>query len=217
MNSSLADCSAISANSKFFYVGSLYGVFQYDLEAADIPSSVIQVAQYDTNQSGLWFSQMQLAPDGKIYIATYNGSPYLHVINQPDSLGLLSNVVQSQIVMPSHNTSTMPNFPNYDLGPLVGSPCDTLYLGNVSTINKNATFRISPNPVSNWLNIVYSTEEDGVLNLLDVNGKKVAETSLFRYFKNRLLNVSQLPAGVYLAVVTENGEKVWSEKVVVVH
>ncbi|MBK6640364.1 MAG: hypothetical protein IPG39_03595 [Bacteroidetes bacterium] len=80
--------SAISSNSTYFYVGSLFGVFQYDLLSVDIPNSVVQVAQYDTTQLGLWFSQMQLATDGKIYIATYNGSIYLHVINEPDSFGL---------------------------------------------------------------------------------------------------------------------------------
>jgi len=38
---------------------------------------------------------------------------------------------------------------------------------------------------------------------------------LFHYFKNRLLNVSDLPAGVYFATVIAKRKKVWSEKVVV--
>ena len=52
-------------------------------------------------------------------------------------------------------------------------------------------------------------------NLYDINGKHVASISLFHYFKNRLLNVSELPPGVYLAAVSCKGERVWSEKVLV--
>jgi len=53
-----------------------------------------------------------------------------------------------------------------------------------------------------------------LLELYDVFGKRVAAVSLFHYFKNRLLDVSSLPSGTYLAVVKENGEKIWSEKVI---
>jgi hypothetical protein len=45
----------------------------------------------------------------------------------------------------------------------------------------------------------------------------MASLSLFHYFKNRMLNVSELSAGIYLGVVTCNGEKIWSEKVIVQH
>ncbi|MEZ5068919.1 MAG: hypothetical protein R2847_10725 [Bacteroidia bacterium] len=30
---------------------------------------------------------MQLAPDGKIYVSTGNGTMHIHVINNPDSAG----------------------------------------------------------------------------------------------------------------------------------
>jgi hypothetical protein len=78
------------------------------------------------------------------------------------------------------------------------------------------SFRITPNPVSNWLNVVYSSEQDILFTLHDVNGRQIASMSLFHYFKNRLLDVSQFPAGVYLASVIQNGSRVWSEKLVIV-
>jgi hypothetical protein len=40
------------------------------------------------------FYLAQLAPDGKIYINSNNGVSYLHVINNPDSLGLACDVCQ---------------------------------------------------------------------------------------------------------------------------
>jgi PKD repeat protein len=67
-----------------------------------------------------------LAPDGKIYINSNNRCSYLHVINEPDSLGLACEVCQHCVDLPSVNAFSMPNFPNYRLGHLEGSPCDTL-------------------------------------------------------------------------------------------
>ena len=80
---------------------------------------------------------------------------------------------------------------------------------------KLETVSYYPNPAPDYLNVIYQSNEDALLELYDVFGKRVAAVSLFHYFKNRLLDVSELPAGTYLAVVKENGEKVWSEKVVV--
>ncbi|HRF38555.1 MAG TPA: hypothetical protein PK198_07190, partial [Saprospiraceae bacterium] len=71
------------------------------------------------------FYLAQLAPDGKIYINSNNGVRYLHVINQPDSLGLACDVCQHCVELPSINALSLPNFPNYRLHHLEGSPCDT--------------------------------------------------------------------------------------------
>jgi hypothetical protein len=218
-DSSLLLGCAISANSRFLYVSSYLNVFQYDLEAADISQSVIHVAHYDTSQTGLarYFTIMQLAPDNKIYISTYNSTTYLHAINYPDSLGLACDLVQSAVILPAKNAAGLPNFPNYDLGILQGSPCDTIV--NIPTglqLPNSSLFKISPNPATSWLNIVYETSADGLFELFDINGKRVAATSLYHYFKNRLVDVSKLPAGVYLATVTQNGKQVWKEKVIIV-
>ena len=76
-------------------------------------------------------------------------------------------------------------------------------------------YSLAANLVSDWLNIIYQSSDDALFELFDINGHRVAAISLYHYFKNRLLNVSPLPAGVYLAEVTENGKRIWSEKVVV--
>jgi PKD repeat protein len=39
-------------------------------------------------------------------------------------------VEQHGITLPTYNAASLPNFPNYRLGPLDGSPCDTLGLNN---------------------------------------------------------------------------------------
>ncbi|MBX2926374.1 MAG: PKD domain-containing protein [Saprospiraceae bacterium] len=119
---------AISSNSRFLYVSSYRYVYQYDLHAEDIETSRITVAVWDGfgNPLSTTFYLAQLAPDGKIYINSNNGVRYLHVINQPDSLGLACDVCQHCVELPSINALSLPNFPNYRLHHLEGSPCDTL-------------------------------------------------------------------------------------------
>jgi hypothetical protein len=127
-----ASCAgiAISPNSRFLYVSSFRYLYQYDLWASDIEASRITVAEWDgfveNNFFATTFYLAQLAPDDKIYINSNNSVSYLHVINQPDLPGLLCDVCQHCVDLPSINSFAMPNFPNYRLHHLEGSPCDTL-------------------------------------------------------------------------------------------
>ncbi len=54
----------------------------------------------------------------------------LHVIHRPDLPGAACRFEQHGIHLPTLNSWNMPNFPYYRLGPLDGSPCDTLGLDN---------------------------------------------------------------------------------------
>lgn len=216
--------NSFSPNSRFIYASSTHNLYQYDTWDSNMIANVTHIAAWDSFYDPVYhiavlFFMHQYAPDGKIYLGTFNGSKYLNVINSPDSSGIACNFSPHSYVI-SHDSygDIPPSFPNYDLGPLKGSPCDTLYLQteNIKQF-KQANYRVAPNLVNDWLNIIYQTDFDALLNLYDINGKLVVSTSLFHYFKNRLINVSHLPNGVYLAVVLKNGENVWIEKVVVQH
>lgn len=209
--------SALSPNGRFLYVTNLVTIFQYDLWASDVASSFIEVAQFQDTVSGLqrWFAPMQLASDGKIYISTWSGGQWMHKIEYPDSLGLDCKVIQN-VLLPGYNSTSVPNFPNYDLGPLNASACDSLT--NIDQeVAINSSFKINPNPITDWLNITYHCTQDAIFELFDINGRRVANIILYRYFKNRLINMNDLPSGVYLAAVTCNGERCLSDKVIVQH
>ena len=124
---------AISPNSRFLYAASGEYIYQYDLWANNIEASQETVAVYDgfIDPFPTRFFQCQLAPDGKIYISASNSVKYLHVIHYPDRQGTDCGVEQHGIALPSFNLFSMPNYPNYRLGPLDGSVCDTLGLDNV--------------------------------------------------------------------------------------
>lgn len=127
--------AAISENSRFLYTPTDTKIYQYDLEAEDIEASKVVVAEYDGYYDEIpdlqtRFFMAALAPDGKIYISANNSSLHLHVIHEPNKKGLACNVEQHGIELPAWNQFTMPNFPYYGLGPLDGSPCDTLGIDN---------------------------------------------------------------------------------------
>jgi hypothetical protein len=214
--------SSFSPNGRFIYASSLYNLYQYDTWDTNMIADAIHIAEWDSFVDPVYhipvlFFMHQLAPDNKIYLGSANGSIYLNTINAPDSLGLACNFQPHSFILPDGEyNNNVPSFPNYDLGSLEGSPCDTLFLSsNYLPEKETSSYRIYPNPASDWLNIVYDSRNDALLELYDVFGKRVAAVSLFHYFKNRLLDVSDLPSGTYLAVVKENEKKIWSEKVVV--
>lgn len=122
---------AISPNSRYLYVSSYKKIYQFDLLADDIAASKETVAVYDGFQDdgiGTRFYLAQLAPDGKIYINSPTGTRYLHVIHKPDLPSDSCMVEQHGVQLPRYNRFSIPNHPNYRLGPMAGSPCDTLGL-----------------------------------------------------------------------------------------
>ncbi len=132
-NSNLGGGLAISPNSRFLYVSTASRIYQFDLLAGDIEASRETVAVFDGYQSPLptYFYKMQLGPDGRIYINCFNSASIMHVIQFPNKKGLACEVRQHGVQLPTFNCGTMPHFPNYRLGPLDGSPCDTLGLDNI--------------------------------------------------------------------------------------
>jgi hypothetical protein len=123
---------AISSDSRYLYASHDNRIFQVDLWADDLEVSREIVAVYDGFLAPFQtrFYLTQLAPDGRIYISAPNGTRYLHVIEHPERAGVACSVNQHSLLLPTHNAFSMPNFPNFRLGPLDGSPCDTLGLDN---------------------------------------------------------------------------------------
>ncbi|TAK50435.1 MAG: T9SS type A sorting domain-containing protein [Saprospiraceae bacterium] len=125
---------AFSPNGRFIYMASSTFILQLDLWSPNIAASLETVAVWDgfiaPNGLSTTFFAMQPGPDGRIYFNTNNGTKYLHYINRPNKQGESCQVVQHGIELPFYNIFTSPNFPNYRLGPLDGSPCDTLGIDN---------------------------------------------------------------------------------------
>ena len=102
---------AFSPDESLLYISNSFGkIHQFNLNAADIPNSIITI------YNGGWIppiGQMQVGPDNKIYVAVNNRTK-LGVINNPNILGLGCNFVLdgidlsgrlSKLGLPSFNQS----------------------------------------------------------------------------------------------------------------
>ena len=124
---------AFSPSSRYLYFNNWSRAYQYDMEAPDLAASQQLVAVWDgaSSPDQTAFKYMQLMPDGKIYTCTYTITNVLHVIQNPDEPAASCNYQQRAVQLPTKNSTSLPNFPNFRLGPLDGSSCDTLGLDNL--------------------------------------------------------------------------------------
>jgi len=213
--SQLSVACSFSPNSRFFYVNTLLELFQYDTWAANIQNSVIKVAEWDTTDLwDSWFHQEQLASDGRIYLSTWNSMDAfkLYYIDQPDEAGVVCSFNNAGLSLNAPN-NCVPNFPNYDLGPLNGSDCDTL--SGIETLTSTSDFHFSPNPASSHINIVYAIQHNATLTITNSYRNVVKQLTLYPYFKNRIVYVDDLAEGMYLVSLKE-GDKIYSGKMAVV-
>ena len=127
-----------SPNGELLYYSSLHSVQQIDLSATDIESSIEVIAEhngfnncngFDLGALTLW-GQMQLAPDNKIYLSLSAQCSDVHVIHNPNVRGRGCDLEQNAIILPTFVFGTIPTLNTYRLGPLDGSPADTLGLDN---------------------------------------------------------------------------------------
>jgi hypothetical protein len=72
---------------------------------------------------------MQHGPDGKIYIWA-GDTRYMHVIEFPNRRGEACQVRQRAINLPAEVFAANLYYPNYRLGPIDGSACDSLGIDN---------------------------------------------------------------------------------------
>jgi hypothetical protein len=125
-----------SPDSRYLYIFRTTKVFQYDLTAPDIFATETLVAEYDgfLSNGGVntptSFFMSQLGPDGKIYTASTRYGKHLHHMDFPNRAGTACGLVQHGIELPVYNNSSMPNLPNFRLGAVDGTACDTLGIDN---------------------------------------------------------------------------------------
>jgi len=209
-----------SSNNRYLYVSSLYKIYQFDMQAANIPQSKTTVASYDGFVDGLStiFGFLQLAPDGKIY-GYAESTRYLHTIHNPDVGGVACNVGQHDVYIHYYNGHFLSHFPHYRTPPLAGSPCDTLTNTPRMATNKlTPTIHLYPNPANQELVVeslggrFHSTTSFEVYNALGqiVQREQASKADFYSY----TLNTSKLGNGVYILRMVD-GTKEVSESFVI--
>ncbi|MCB0767980.1 MAG: T9SS type A sorting domain-containing protein, partial [Flavobacteriales bacterium] len=169
---------AFSPDSRYLYVSSVLDAYQFDAEAPDVVASMAHIAHWDGFYSpfdpfATLFELSQLANDGKVYMSTGNSTFHLHVIHDPDAGGLACNMEQHGVELPVWFSNSLANHPNYHLGPVDGSVCDSLgiNLGVAEAVVQQA-LQVYPNPSAGVFTLQYAAQpEAGVLEVRDLAGK----------------------------------------------
>lgn len=215
LNYDLTWSTAFSASGNILYVSTSKDtsyLYQLDLTAANIYSSRIDLDTFYRPPASP--GALKLGPDGKIYFtcAYDNGInfnyPYadtmynyvnmnLSVINYPDSLGLACGYAPFSFYLGGKRTYYgLPNNPDYELGSLAGSLCDSLTVLDEIIIEPNK-FTIFPNPIYNKTNIIGSDEIKSVA-VINVSGKILFYIDINKQkMKSYYLDLQKYMPGVY--------------------
>ena len=196
--------AAFSPNGRFLYITDVFNVYQYDTEASDLAASEVLIAEWDSTYSpfpplATLFDIAQLAPDGKIYIGTGNSTDKLHVIHSPDSAGLACNIEQHGIALPRYFSNSLPNHPNYHLGPIDGTICDSLGI-NASVAEQPAALLVSayPNPSNGQFTLSYPAQAMvGALEVRDLSGRLVLRDRIPQWSQVHAVELRGQAPGLY--------------------
>jgi len=210
-------------------------------------SGLAYLFQFDLNTSikdTIWtagipvgFGILRRAPDEKIYFSSAydNGFtwnyPYpdsmrnyinenLSVINHPDSIGSACDFQPFSFNLGGKRTYWgLPNNPDYDLGPLVGSPCDTLTgITNSQQPAGNSELHLSwvPQWEKLFVNAQHLKGRNCLLQIFDMNGKAVfslRKQTAPPYFTHDI-HLPGLAAGMYVVRLGTEKEQLCGKFVV---
>jgi Secretion system C-terminal sorting domain len=213
---------AFSPNSKLLYITSVdggYTLMQYNTEVDDVASteSEIYYCPFVNLQPTCGLIDMLLAPDGKIYVGLDSNS--YSIIHEPDNLGLACNFELKGLIFPVPDPiGRFPYWPNYRLGVLEGSGCDTIVSKIIDSLLKKETFDVYPNPASDKLFFASPKTFTGMISikLLNSTGQLVSVMAQAQWGGSISMPLQQAAPGLYFYEIDIDGVAVQQGKLVVV-
>lgn len=210
----------ISDNNQFLYLITQHNIYQYDLTISDIISSKTLVAQLDsfnTSCGGNYnFYDSQKMPDGRIFIST--STQFITIIQNPDVSGSGCNV-QQHVLQLSQGPTFLPNFPNFRLGNLEGSVCDSLFTTNTEELrDKKEAVVLFPNPAKDKLNISFPAKVDinsSKILLTNATGQQMPCNIVSLRSGLLTLSVQDFPCGVYSISLSSKDDTQFFRKFVI--
>lgn len=187
-----------SPSDSYLYISN-ETIYQYDLNAGNdslINNSKILITDYNTRG-------LQLAPNGKIYVARSGG--YISVINYPDSVGLSCNYDYDGIYL--YGKTSKLSFPNF-----ISNYFDFNTGVKTPSIN-DENYEMYPNPASSRITIASKqlSVNGNKLLLYDLFGKEVLATEI----KEQTIDISLVTQGVYVYKIIDNKGIMKSGKLVI--
>jgi hypothetical protein len=217
--------SNISPSGRF-----VYAISYYTPPPGPVPFNLGQIVQYDLNSinpqtdtsvvfsfrdTETFLEQLEYGPDGRMWFMgrgdvnlyhdlRYPQDSFMHFIEFPDIKGTSCNVKINQVYMNGRKAMTgLPNMPNYNLGPIDGSICDTLGLNVSRNILEPSSLplpSIYPNPSGGQgaVLIIPQPQLTNRIVIYDATGKLIWE---IQSHSNTINLPNHLPSGLYRVVV----------------
>jgi hypothetical protein len=224
--------SCFSPNEELIYIthiadGSGYvdsRLYQYNLNDSVISNSRDTIFHLIAPDQ---FGKIQVGPDKKIYVnawyvVAFPGYPYadsirnatnenLSVINEPDSSSSACDFQPFSFYLAGKRTYIgLPNNPDYELGPLIGSGCDTLGVGTIQLPLQKEELHVFYH--TGWQAVFINAEglkgKKYLISIYDLMGKIVFReegTLHSTYMKN--LQCEQFAKGMYIVSLQTEQEK----------
>jgi hypothetical protein len=218
-----------SPDSRFLYLFGIDGMYQYELRSDSllqtgvklsgppiVMEDITQLPEYHLAESPV----ITQGPDGKLY-ALFQGSH--HVIHRPNEKGQAADMCLAYEQPPSclgvPHSLFSPWYPNYRLGPLKDSDCDTIISSATTEEAVSYGLRIWPNPASGMVYLDITLPEYTATNtrlaVYDLWGREVHTHYFPEYAYLHSLDTAALPAGLYIVRLCQGARPVATERLVV--
>jgi hypothetical protein len=199
---------AFSPSGRYLYATSQTVLFRADLEALSPRLDTMRFSydpllksEYDV--PGNTFHYLENGPDGRIYGNIPSRAAFLHLLNKPDgSTKADIDFVARGVKLPVTGVRTLPNFPNYRLGDLHASPCDTLGINPTVEATAQGLQRVAlaPNPAR--AEVFLSDHSESLSQarswrLYAPTGACVLRAALAPGVREQAIPLGDLPAGLY--------------------
>lgn len=208
-------CS-FSPDGRLVYVSDACGkqLYQFCISCADPVDSTKELI-YQGPSGDFCQAQHLLGPDGKIYLATpYSALPNdvfnsknqnLSVINSPNEQYPFCDFDTNTISLGDRRVITgLPNMPNYNLGALEGSPCDTLVAINNDYI-EDISVMIYPNPAEDFIRLeLAKTEIIKSIKTINYLGEEIE----LAFDENLKARVTNIVPGFYITVIVTEKDRI---------
>ena len=136
-----------SPNDNLLYMSNKFTVYQIDVHDTSMNNAILIHGPDTTMPNFPWYDQMEVAPDGRLYIGNFNGTrKYMSYIDSPNVRGLGCAFRPQGLWQPYTNLKSPPNMPNYGLGPDNSKPCWPLNLSESGESAAVEEWVIYPNP-----------------------------------------------------------------------
>jgi hypothetical protein len=166
--------TAFSEDSEYVYFSRWYQIMKVPFAS---PPDTLRTSFRPPAGVGGSFVHIFRDPHGRMYIAPQASEPYLHLIPPGDSDPDTAMVSLEGLQLPRRIQRTIPHYPNYELGALEESPCDTLLSNVLDQIPPIEHVYLYPNPAKDMITLEMDLSGQKEVVILNALGEVLTQST----------------------------------------